>query len=122
MKDFDAAAVSMHMEKVTSSKDAATNQPKPMHVAAVQIPVYVHVKEVVDPSSRRRTALEVNYMKFLAYNGSYKLFGFLPAGDLVCTQDPGLASLHDVLFVRRQVLVMEYEGCVFFQICINLQH
>ena len=49
----------------------------------VQIPVYVHAKEIVDPRSRRRTALEVNFMKFLAYNGAYKLFGFIPAGDLV---------------------------------------
>ncbi|KAK9902691.1 hypothetical protein WJX75_002901 [Coccomyxa subellipsoidea] len=47
-----------------------------------QVPIYAHAKEVVDPHSGRRTALEVNYMKFLAYNGSYKLFGWIPAGDL----------------------------------------
>ena len=46
------------------------------------MPIYAHAKEVVDPHSGRRTALEVNYMKFLAYNGSYKLFGWIPAGDL----------------------------------------
>ena len=48
---------------------------------AAQIPIYAHVKEVVDPLGRRE-ALEVNYMKFLAYNGSYKVFGFIPAGNL----------------------------------------
>ena len=65
-------------------------EPQRMHVGAVQIPVYVHAKEVVDPRTRRRTALEINYMKFLAYNGSYKLFGFIPAGDLVRACPPRL--------------------------------
>ena len=47
----------------------------------LQIPIYAHVKEVVDPEGRRE-ALEINYMTFLAYNGSYKIFGVIPAGDL----------------------------------------
>lgn len=38
----------------------------------VQIPIYAHVKEVVDPEGRL-TAVEINYMKFLAFNGSYKV-------------------------------------------------
>ena len=46
-----------------------------------QIPIYAHVKEVVDPLGRRE-ALEVAYMKFLAFNGSYRVFGWIPAGDL----------------------------------------
>ena len=49
----------------------------------MQIPVYVHVKELTDPRRGWRTALEVNYMKFLAFNGSYKLFGFIYVGELV---------------------------------------
>lgn len=36
------------------------------------VPVYAHVKEVVDPYGRRE-ALEINYMNFHAYNGSYKV-------------------------------------------------
>ena len=46
------------------------------------MPVYAHVKELTEPGSGRRTALEVNYMKFLAFNGAYKLFGWLYAGGL----------------------------------------
>lgn len=46
-----------------------------------QVPVYAHVKEVMDPRGFRE-ALEVNYMTFLAFNGSYKLFGWLYAGNL----------------------------------------
>ena len=38
----------------------------------VQMPIYAHVKEVVDPQGRR-AAIEINYMKFLAYNGFYKV-------------------------------------------------
>ena len=38
----------------------------------MQMPIYAHVKEVVDPQGRR-AAIEINYMKFLAYNGSYKV-------------------------------------------------
>jgi hypothetical protein len=48
----------------------------------MQVPVYAHVKELVDPASGARTALEVNYMKFLAFNGSYKLFGWIYVGEL----------------------------------------
>ena len=54
----------------------------PLTVSPSQVPIYAHAKQLVDPCSGRRTALEVNYMKFLAYNGSYKLFGWIPAGDL----------------------------------------
>ena len=35
----------------------------------------------MDPLGRRE-ALEVAYMKFLAFNGSYRVFGWIPAGDL----------------------------------------
>lgn len=38
----------------------------------VQMPIYAHVKEVVDPQGKR-AAIEINYMKFLAYNGFYKV-------------------------------------------------
>lgn len=48
---------------------------------AVQVPIYAHVKETVNPKGVR-DSLEINYMKFLAYNGSYKPFGVIPAGDL----------------------------------------
>ncbi|CAL8466419.1 g5955 [Coccomyxa elongata] len=47
-----------------------------------QVPIYAHAKQVVDPRTGCRTALEINYMKFLAFNGSYKLFGWIPAGNL----------------------------------------
>ncbi|KAK9857191.1 hypothetical protein WJX84_004091 [Apatococcus fuscideae] len=58
--------------------DARAGQPVDM---LSQMPIYVHVKEVVDPQGRR-AALEVNYMKFLAYNGFYKLFGIFYAGEI----------------------------------------
>lgn len=48
----------------------------------MQIPIYAHVKELTDPQTGRRTALEVNYCKFLAYNGSYKLFGWIYIGEV----------------------------------------
>ena len=48
----------------------------------LQIPIYAHVKELTDPQTGRRTALEVNYCKFLAYNGSYKLFGWIYIGEV----------------------------------------
>ncbi len=48
----------------------------------LQVPIYAHAKQVVNPRTGRRTALEINYMKFLAFNGSYKLFGWIPAGNL----------------------------------------
>ena len=38
----------------------------------MQVPIYAHVKEVVDPEGNL-TAVEINYMKFLAFNGSYKV-------------------------------------------------
>lgn len=48
----------------------------------MQIPIYAHIKELIDPQTGRRTALEVNYCKFLAYNGSYKLFGWIYIGEV----------------------------------------
>ena len=36
------------------------------------MPVYAHVKDVVDPQGKLE-AVEINYMKFLAFNGSYKV-------------------------------------------------
>lgn len=47
-----------------------------------QTPIYVHVKELTDPQTGRRTALEVNYCKFLAFNGSYRLFGWIYIGEV----------------------------------------
>ena len=41
-------------------------------VTHTQVPVYAHVKEVVDPQGNLK-AVEINYMKFLAFNGSYKV-------------------------------------------------
>ena len=51
-------------------------------MCCVQVPIYAHVKELTDPQTGRRTALEVNYCKFLAYNGSYKLFGWIYIGEV----------------------------------------
>ena len=48
----------------------------------MQIPIYAHVKELTDPQTGRRNALEVNYCKFLAFNGSYKLFGWIYIGEV----------------------------------------
>lgn len=48
----------------------------------MQIPIYAHVKELTDPQTGRRNALEVNYCKFLAFNGSYKLFGWIYIGQV----------------------------------------
>ncbi|KAK9812839.1 hypothetical protein WJX72_004577 [[Myrmecia] bisecta] len=45
------------------------------------VPVYAHVKEVVDPLGRR-DSIEINYMKFLAYNGYYKVFNTFYVGEL----------------------------------------
>ena len=47
-----------------------------------QVPLYSHVKEVVDPETGARTALEICYMKFLAFNGSYKLWGRIYLGEI----------------------------------------
>ena len=41
-------------------------------MAMLQVPIYAHVKEVVSPQGRVE-AVEINYMKFLAFNGSYKV-------------------------------------------------
>ncbi|KAL0028666.1 hypothetical protein WJX79_009247 [Trebouxia sp. C0005] len=46
-----------------------------------QVPVYAHVKEVVDPQGKLE-AVEINYMKFLAFNGSYKLFDWIYIGEV----------------------------------------
>ena len=51
-------------------------------MCCMQVPIYAHVKELMDPQTGRRTALEVNYCKFLAYNGSYKLFGWIYIGEV----------------------------------------
>lgn len=44
------------------------------------MPIYAHVKDVVDPQGKLE-AIEVNYMTFLAFNGSYKV-NFIPLGDM----------------------------------------
>ena len=49
--------------------------------ARVQVPIYAHVKQTMGPKGVR-DAIEINYMKFLAFNGSYKPFGWIPAGAL----------------------------------------
>lgn len=36
------------------------------------MPIYAHVKDIIDPQGNLE-AIEVNYMTFLAYNGSYKV-------------------------------------------------
>lgn len=46
-----------------------------------QVPIYAHVKEVVDPQGKLE-AIEINYMKFLAFNGSYKLFDWIYIGEV----------------------------------------
>ena len=48
----------------------------------VQIPIYAHVKQTLDPLLGKRDGIEINYMKFLAYNGPYKLFHSLWVGPL----------------------------------------
>ena len=48
----------------------------------VQIPIYAHVKQTLDPLLGKRDGIEINYMKFLAYNGAYKLFRSLWVGPL----------------------------------------
>ena len=67
----------------------------------LQIPIYAHVKELTDPQTGRRTALEVNYCKFLAYNGSYKLFGWIYIGEVGCRR-PSYLSV--VLWFLRKAL------------------
>lgn len=42
------------------------------------MPIYAHVKDVIDPQGKLE-AIEVNYMTFLAFNGSYKV-NFIPLG------------------------------------------
>ncbi|CAL5225933.1 g8728 [Coccomyxa viridis] len=65
------------MLRLPNPRDRA-GQPEQLN----QIPIYAHVKELTDPQTGRRTALEVNYCKFLAYNGSYKLFGWIYIGEV----------------------------------------
>ena len=49
----------------------------------VQVPVYAHVKEVVDPQGNLE-AVEINYMKFLAFNGSYKVCAVMCHAVMCC--------------------------------------
>ena len=72
-------------------------------MCCVQVPIYAHVKELMDPQTGRRTALEVNYCKFLAYNGSYKLFGWIYIGEVCCVP---LA----LLLVKTQHLIFTTAG------------
>ena len=73
----------------------------------LQIPIYAHVKALTDPQTGRRTALEVNYCKFLAYNGSYKLFGWIYIGEVGCRRPSylfrGFMVAHESL-IRRSAL------------------
>lgn len=48
----------------------------------MQIPIYAHVKQTLDPLLGKRDGIEINYMKFLAFNGPYKLFRSLWVGPL----------------------------------------
>lgn len=48
----------------------------------MQIPIYATIKETLDPLLGRRDGLEINYMKFLAFNGPYKLFHSIWVGPL----------------------------------------
>ena len=48
----------------------------------MQVPIYAHVKQTLDPLLGKRDGLEINYMKFLAYNGPYRLFRSLWVGPL----------------------------------------
>ncbi len=61
----------------------------------MQVPVYAHVKEVVDPQGKLE-AVEINYMKFLAFNGSYKVCAVMCCAVLCCT-----ALQHAVLSVQH---------------------
>lgn len=47
-----------------------------------EIPIYAHVKQTLDPILGKRDGIEINYMKFLAFNGPYKLFHSLWVGPL----------------------------------------
>ena len=47
----------------------------------VQVPIYVHAKEVLTPDGKRE-AIELNYMTFLAYNGWYRLFDCIYLGKI----------------------------------------
>lgn len=57
----------------------------------MQVPVYAHVKEVVDPQGKLE-AVEINYMKFLAFNGSYKVCA-VPYCAVPCCAVPCCAAL-----------------------------
>ena len=74
----------------------------------LQIPIYAHVKELTDPQTGRRTALEVNYCKFLAYNGSYKLFGWIYIGEVGCRR-PSYPSV-----------VLKFSGKPYKSVSLNL--
>ncbi len=54
----------------------------PDMIPHTQVPVYAHVKEVVDPQGNLE-AVEINYMKFLAFNGSYKVCA-VPCCAMLC--------------------------------------
>ena len=62
---------------------ACITQFLPDMVTHMQVPVYAHVKEVVDPQGKLE-AVEINYMKFLAFNGSYKVCAVLCSALLCC--------------------------------------
>ncbi|KAL3140806.1 hypothetical protein ABBQ32_005349 [Trebouxia sp. C0010 RCD-2024] len=49
--------------------------------AANQVPIYCHAKDVVDPQGKLE-AVEINYMTFFAFNGSYKLFDWIYIGEV----------------------------------------
>ncbi len=62
---------------------ACISQFLPDIVPHMQVPVYAHVKEVVDPQGKLE-AVEINYMKFLAFNGSYKVCAILCCAVMRC--------------------------------------
>ena len=43
-----------------------------LYVYYSQVPLYAHVKETLDQRGRR-DSIEITYMKFFAYNGSYRV-------------------------------------------------
>ncbi len=63
----------------------------PDMIPHTQVPVYAHVKEVVDPQGNLE-AVEINYMKFLAFNGSYKVCA-VPCCAVLCCAVPCCAAL-----------------------------
>lgn len=68
----------------------------------MQIPIYAHVKQTLDPLLGRRDGIEINYMKFLAYNGPYKLFHTIWVGAL---------GAHDADWYASIVRQIRYRDC-----------